>query len=231
MVVLQHPSACLLATGQYGCTSCSAALGTASQKPSLAMQSPERKCHPSSKAGFSWGHRLPAKVQAAAGIAAEVNHEEYQRQNKQEQRLPQSPVPSPLPGSTVTHAQHTGAFARLPMVPVSTEIIESALKRAGRVAANKKLKNEAQKARSRYITPKTTDIAVEDIHALQLWYNAGSCDSTCSPCYMFSRSRIVSCVIDCPSKCMCTSQTTLKPTFMTERMSTVPAALIELWSW
>jgi hypothetical protein len=35
------------------------------------------------------------------------------------------------------------------MVPVSTEIIESALKRAGRIAANKKLKNEAQKARSR----------------------------------------------------------------------------------
>ena len=121
------------------------------------MQSREQKCYASSQPSFSWGHRLPAKVQAAAGIAAEVKHEESQRQNRQEQRLPQSPAPSPQTGSTINHVQHTGAFARLPMVPVSTEIIESALKRAGRVAANKKLKNEAQKARSRYVSSKPTD--------------------------------------------------------------------------
>ena len=100
----------------------------------------------SSQAGFSWGHKLPAKVQAAAGIAAEVEHEQAQQQNKQKRELP---MPTSAAGGNSILTQHTGAFARLPMVPVSTEIIESALKRAGKVAANKKVKNEAQKARSR----------------------------------------------------------------------------------
>ena len=72
-----------------------------------------------------------------------------QQQRRPEQRLPEAALLSATPSSG-NQKQHTGAFARLPMVPVSTEIIESALKRAGRVAANKKLKNEAQKARSRY---------------------------------------------------------------------------------
>ena len=110
-----------------------------------------RRCYASSQAGFTWGHKLPAKVQAAAGIAAEVEHGRVQQQSKQEQSLPESLMLQPPSGSS--HKQITGAFARLPMVPISTEIIESALKRAGRVAANKKLKNEAQKARSRYNPP------------------------------------------------------------------------------
>ena len=105
-----------------------------------------------SQDGFTWGHKLPARVQAAAGIAAEVEHKKVQRQRNQESNLPESLKLRPAPGSS-SQKQHTGAFARLPMVPLSTEIIESALKRAGRVAANNKLKNEAQKARSRYSPP------------------------------------------------------------------------------
>ncbi|KAL3155805.1 hypothetical protein ABBQ32_012817 [Trebouxia sp. C0010 RCD-2024] len=107
-----------------------------------------RRCCASSQAGFTWGHKLPARVQAAAGIAAEVEHERVQHQSYSKQKLPQAALLSATPSSG-NQKQHTGAFARLPMVPVSTEIIESALKRAGRVSANKKLKNEAQKARSR----------------------------------------------------------------------------------
>ena len=109
----------------------------------------DRRCSSSSQPGFTWGHKLPAKLQAAAGIVAEVEHEKVQLQRKQESGLSESLMLRPAPGSG-SQKQHTGAFARLPMVPLSTEIIESALKRAGRVAANKKLKNEAQKARSRY---------------------------------------------------------------------------------
>ena len=108
-----------------------------------------RKSSFSSQPGFTWGHKLPARVQAAAGIAAEVEHEKVQQQRYQESSLPESLMLRSAPGSS-GQKRHTGAFARLPMVPLSTEIIESALKRAGRVAANKKLKNEAQKARSRY---------------------------------------------------------------------------------
>ena len=108
-----------------------------------------RKSSSASQPGFTWGHKLPARVQTAAGIAAEVEHEKVQQQRNQESSLPESLMLRSAPGSS-SQKQHTGAFARLPMVPLSTEIVESALKRAGRVAANKKLKNEAQKARSRY---------------------------------------------------------------------------------
>ncbi|GAB4823843.1 hypothetical protein N2152v2_010889 [Parachlorella kessleri] len=45
--------------------------------------------------------------------------------------------------------QRTGAFQKLPMVAPAKELLESALRRAGRVGANKKLKNEAQKAKNR----------------------------------------------------------------------------------
>lgn len=117
--------------------------------PELCAMQFGRRCCASSQAGFTWGHKLPARVQAAAGIAAEVEHERVQHQSYSKQKLPQAALLSATPSSG-NQKQHTGAFARLPMVPVSTEIIESALKRAGRVSANKKLKNEAQKARSRY---------------------------------------------------------------------------------
>lgn len=117
------------------------------------------RCSSSSQAEFTWGHKLPARVQAAAGIAAEVEHERVQQDRVQKPSLPESLLLKPPTGSN-SQKQHTGAFARLPMVPLSTEIIESALKRAGRVAANKKLKNEAQKARSRYSPPPN------DLHAL-----------------------------------------------------------------
>lgn len=52
-------------------------------------------------------------------------------------------VPAPAP------KRHTGAFQRLPMVAPSKEIIESALRRAERVGGNKKLKNEAARAKNR----------------------------------------------------------------------------------
>ena len=106
----------------------------------------------SSQAVFNWGHKLPARVQAAAGIAAEVERDNLlqQKQQQQPQLQETSLLRQPPASSSSSQLHHTGAFARLPMVPVSTEIIESALKRAGRIAANTKLKNEAQKARSRY---------------------------------------------------------------------------------
>jgi nucleolar GTP-binding protein len=43
----------------------------------------------------------------------------------------------------------TGAFQRLPMVSPSKELIDSALRRAARTPSNKKLKNEAAKAKNR----------------------------------------------------------------------------------
>jgi nucleolar GTP-binding protein len=46
-------------------------------------------------------------------------------------------------------ATSTGAFQRLPMVSPSREIIESAVRRAERVGGNKKLKNEAARAKNR----------------------------------------------------------------------------------
>lgn len=52
-------------------------------------------------------------------------------------------------GSQSVDASSTGAFQRLPMVAPSKELLESAVKRAGRVPVNKKLKNEAQKAKNR----------------------------------------------------------------------------------
>ena len=110
----------------------------------------DSRCSASSQAGFSWGHKLPTKLETAAGIAAEEEREQLLQQKQQQVQALQEA--SLLKQSSVSSSQprHTGAFTRLPMVPVSAEIIESALKRAGRIAANKKLKNEAQKARSRY---------------------------------------------------------------------------------
>ncbi|DBA67859.1 TPA: hypothetical protein ACH3X2_014202 [Trebouxia sp. C0005] len=110
------------------------------------------RCSTSSQAGFSWGHKLPAKLQAAAGLAAEVERDQLlqqKQQHQQPQALHEAPLLNQSAVTSSSQLRHTGAFARLPMVPVSTEIIESALKRAGRIAANKKLKNEALKARSR----------------------------------------------------------------------------------
>ncbi len=52
-------------------------------------------------------------------------------------------------GSEAAEAGGTGAFQRLPMVAPSKELLESAVKRAARVPYNKKLKNEAQKAKNR----------------------------------------------------------------------------------
>lgn len=50
-------------------------------------------------------------------------------------------------------ASRTGAFQTLPMVAPSKELLESAVRRAGRVGPNKKLKNEAQKAKNRWAKP------------------------------------------------------------------------------
>lgn len=53
-------------------------------------------------------------------------------------------------GAEAAEASRTGAFQRLPMVAPSKELLESALRRAARVPYNKKLKNEAQKAKNRW---------------------------------------------------------------------------------
>jgi nucleolar GTP-binding protein len=58
---------------------------------------------------------------------------------------PPDPTPPPPPPRAVS----TGAFQRLPMVSPSREIIESAVRRAERVGGNKKLKNEAARAKNR----------------------------------------------------------------------------------
>lgn len=52
-------------------------------------------------------------------------------------------------GAEAAEASRTGAFQRLPMIAPSKELLESALRRAARVPYNKKLKNEAQKAKNK----------------------------------------------------------------------------------
>lgn len=86
-----------------------------------------------------------------AGIAQEAQHEvQQQRQQQQQQRLAETALHlKPGTSSSPSDREPTGAFARLPMVPVSSELIESALKRAAKVSGSKKVKNEAQKARSK----------------------------------------------------------------------------------
>ena len=54
------------------------------------------------------------------------------------------------PGQPQQLGSRTGAFQRLPMVSPAKELLDSALRRAARVGANKKLKNEAQKAKNRW---------------------------------------------------------------------------------
>ena len=50
---------------------------------------------------------------------------------------------------SAAEAGATGAFQRLPMVAPGKELLGSALRRAARVPHNRKLKNEAQKAKNR----------------------------------------------------------------------------------
>lgn len=52
-------------------------------------------------------------------------------------------------GTEAVGASGTGAFQRLPMVSPSKELLDSALRRAQRTPYNKKLRNEAQKAKNR----------------------------------------------------------------------------------
>lgn len=70
---------------------------------------------------------------------------------------PTPPEPTDAQAAAAAAAQQaqqrqgrTGAFQRLPMVSPSKELLGSALRRAGRVGPNKKLKNEAQKAKNRW---------------------------------------------------------------------------------
>jgi hypothetical protein len=75
----------------------------------------------------------------------------------EEPASPQGPE-SPMDGIAGRQQQgggqgRTGAFQKLPMVSPAKELLESALRRAARVGANKKLKNEAQKAKNRCAGP------------------------------------------------------------------------------
>lgn len=66
---------------------------------------------------------------------------------------PPTPTAAELASSAAAAEQgeagRTGAFQKLPMVSPAKELLDSALRRAARVGPNKKLKNEAQKARNR----------------------------------------------------------------------------------
>lgn len=96
-----------------------------------------------SRAG--WRRNFPTSLEAVAGLAKQAQHEITQQQRPE----PANTVTALAPATGTPGQEQTGAFARLPMVPVSSELIESALKRANKVAGSKKLKNEAQKARSK----------------------------------------------------------------------------------
>ncbi|KAL4523298.1 hypothetical protein Ndes2526A_g07996 [Nannochloris sp. 'desiccata'] len=64
---------------------------------------------------------------------------------EEQENIYQEALTPPPPKRAVS----TGAFQRLPMVSPSKEIIESAVRRAERVGGNKKLKNEAARAKNR----------------------------------------------------------------------------------
>lgn len=79
---------------------------------------------------------------SSSGLFIGASAEEEQKESSYHAAA--APSPS-LPKRAVS----TGAFQRLPMVSPSREIIESAMRRAERVGGNKKLKNEAARAKNR----------------------------------------------------------------------------------
>ena len=105
----------------------------------------QRQYSCSRQKGPSWRRNNPTTLEAVAGLAREAEHAQ-QRELEPARVAADTKAPSLVTG--ILKQEQTGAFARLPMVPVSSELIESALKRANKVAGSKKLKNEAQKARS-----------------------------------------------------------------------------------
>jgi nucleolar GTP-binding protein len=77
---------------------------------------------------------------------------EQQQQKHQQQSITLDPAPLPKhigAEASNINVNTTGAFYQLPMVAPGKEIMESAFKRASRVPANNKLKNEAQKAKNK----------------------------------------------------------------------------------
>lgn len=96
---------------------------------------------------LNWRQHSPGSLEAVAGLARQAQHESLQQQSQQQQPELLSVVKQVQP--KISDREPTGAFARLPIVPVSSELIESALKRAAKVSGSKKVKNEAQKARSK----------------------------------------------------------------------------------
>lgn len=93
-----------------------------------------------------------AAVHPAAADAAEAEDTAFPFLDEEEIVDDEITAPGILPrklGAEAVEASRTGAFQRLPMVAPSKELLESALRRAARVPYNKKLKNEAQKAKNR----------------------------------------------------------------------------------
>ena len=88
---------------------------------------------------------VPADADTAADMAAQLTDTEELELSEGEA---QPGLPRKL-GSEAVEAGGTGAFQRLPMVAPSKELLDSAVRRAARVPYNKKLKNEAQKAKNR----------------------------------------------------------------------------------
>lgn len=115
----------------------------AAQRCSVLPLQQTRQCcaaAASSAAGQNGGG--PAGAAAAAAAAAQADPATFDGDD------PQVSLPRKL-GTEAAGASSTGAFQRLPMVAPSKELLDSAVRRAARVPYNKKLKNEAQKAKNR----------------------------------------------------------------------------------
>ena len=140
MLCLRQPA--LLSTGNTHCYVLPEPCLTAKSETCRCKQ---RQYSNSRQNRAGWGRNFPLSLEAVAGLAKQAEHETAQQRRPE----PANTVAVPVSLTSISGQEQTGAFARLPMVPVSSELIESALKRANKVAGSKKLKNEAQKARSK----------------------------------------------------------------------------------
>lgn len=105
-------------------------------------------------------HPCPRQLSHRAAAAISATASELRPAATPPPPPPQRPAADPplvLPGALGIAApateeaacSRTGAFQRLPMVSPAKELLDSALRRAARVQPNRKLRNEAQKAKNR----------------------------------------------------------------------------------
>lgn len=114
-----------------------------------AYQRTPLRCWAAASSAADLGSRQPASSAVPGDAAVTASTAALPLHPDEEQLSEGAPgLPRKL-GSEVAEAGGTGAFQRLPMVAPSKELLESAVRRAARVPYNKKLKNEAQKAKNR----------------------------------------------------------------------------------